>query len=671
MRRWCMARRRRGARAVQPATPGAPPVPPLASWAAVAGAVLAGRLLANGWFAGAHGRYASINPETWFYAGYEDARVRGLDTALLSRWDPTAWVSQLTAGLSLESRYIAFVVLGCVTMAVTSGAVAAIAWRLATSAGVATDRWSAGCGAWAAGLCYWVLPWPYGASLSGFTHDTLGMLLAVAALLAGVVVDTGGGRRPGVWLALAGALGLGLAVGPTILGVGAVLALLALGWAARQAGAPGSWVAWVAVVATAAAAAAALTPQTGWAGWLWERVVDGAARGRGLDIALQRTTGAADLQPGHWRPLVSAYPVLAWGAGVAGALACAWRRRWVVWCFLCIAIVAFAVAARGARLIDPALAVGAGVSAAWLARRCPWRWAIVLVVGLATVAGAIRAHRGATRIIAVHDAHVELLRGLSGDDQAPGAILPASWDAGYMVAAVSGRPAAAHPGRINMDDAGEHDARIFWSPEEAAALEAARRNIRYLYVSNRDFAVLSEDPVADRFRSKRRLGFHVPLVTAAGARGPLPLSIARQLLIYRLLHEPTRLKHWRLADTAEILDTGEVVRIFERTGDPDPERSYFYALLHNKTSGAQSSSVQLRLVKPDAQVLHQGARLTTRLAAHQSGLATMGFPGRSAGRLEAQLENPAIEVRLLARVEDQRYKVEFVRPQAGWRPHDR
>jgi hypothetical protein len=283
----------------------------------------------------------------------------------------------------------------------------------------------------------------------------------------------------------------------------------------------------------------------------------------------------------------------------------------------------------------------------------------------------IGAQRGIEQVLAVGDTHIELLRRIQAvpkehpDEQ----ILPASWDLGYMIGVASGRRPAAHPQAINVSPTldGENDARIFWSPESAAAAEADRRGIRFLVIGERDFTIIEERPSEDRFRSRRRMGFQVPTMSSGGKRGPLPLSIVRQLLVYHAQHDTKRMKAWRLFAEARDPRTDELVRVLELVEPPDPGRTFVFAIFENPTPQLQETQVQLSF-DIEGGGGKQGARLTSRLRPGTSSLSIFSYIGVDEGKGRAELSNPATAVRLVSHQSGGRYAVDFVRPRPGWRP---
>jgi hypothetical protein len=301
----------------------------------------------------------------------------------------------------------------------------------------------------------------------------------------------------------------------------------------------------------------------------------------------------------------------------------------------------------------------------------------------------VSGQRGIEDVLVVGDTHVEILRrvraAVTAEREAVGAsaaevsaaeasaaelqILPASWDLGYMIGAVSGLRPAAHPQAINVATSidGENDARIFWSPESAAAAEAARRGIRFLYIGQRDFDIIEEIPAADRFRVRRRLGFQVPTMSAGGQRGPLPLSIVKHLLVYRMVKEPERLKAWRLFEEAVDPQSGELMRVFELVEPPDPQRTYVFAIFENTAGQMAETQVQL-FHDATTGTSRQGARLNSRLRPMTSSMSIFSFAGVEDGKGRAELSNPRVELRLVSHQSGGRYGVDFVRPRRGWRP---
>ncbi len=692
------------------------------------------RLAANLWFAHAYGRFASPNPEIWFYLGVAEQ----FEPAIyhLSSWDPTTWLLRLLGlGFSGDGLYTAILIAGSLSMALASVALALAARTLSGS----------GAAGLAAGLFYAVTPWTYGASLGGFTHDTVGLALAAAAIWALSSAGTPGrGVRAArwAWLALVVLLIFGLRIGPTALAVVVVvLVTLLTGMLGRRLGPARSTLlvgGGVVVLTTILLAIAAWRPGTTgpWVGWVWDQLAAAAESQRGLDIVLQSRQGSADVLPGRPLGLLHPYPLALIVAACTGVVF-AWRhRRLEPLLLLGVGAIGFCVGQRGIRIVDLGLALGAGLAFAgmhgWVgdggSRAVPrprgrrrrtgrhWPWALLpaglallatlgafrfqpslALVGLVVTSGLVwvglgrwhrlrdlmillafgllvwRAQQGMAEVIAVDNTHVEALREVAALErsQPEEQILAASWDLGYMIGAVSGRPPAAHPQAINVSKApdGENDARIFWSPPTAAAAEAARRGIRFLFLGTRDFSILEEFPAEDRFRVRRRLGFQVPTMSGGGKKGPLPLSIVRQLLIYRLINDPERLKAWRLVTEATSPRSGELLRLFELVEPPDPERTYVFAILDNPTATIQESEVQLFHDPTAAGATgHRGARLKTRVRPYYSTMSIFSFLEVVDGKGRAEISNELMGPRLVAHMSGGRYAVDFVRPRRGWRP---
>jgi hypothetical protein len=330
---------------------------------------------------------------------------------------------------------------------------------------------------------------------------------------------------------------------------------------------------------------------------------------------------------------------------------------------------AASASATGTMDLIAGLCLAVALAMAGLAIARPWRGLTVVVTCLLL---ALAAQAGITAVLAVGDAHVRILRQVAATPirTAGEQILPASWDLGYMVGMVSGRHPAAHPQSINAatDVSGENDARIFWSPESAAAAEAARRNIRFLYLGDRDFSILEQSPEEDRFRVRRRLGVQMPTMSAGGVRGPLPLSIVSQLLIYRLIEQPDRMQAWKLFAETTDARTGERIRILELVEPPDPQRTFVYAIFDNPTPVVQETEVQLFHDGLDGAPDRRGARLRSRVPPWHSSMSIFSFVGLENGRARAELGNPVTQIRLLARQSGGHYQVDYVRPRRGWQP---
>jgi hypothetical protein len=710
-------------------------------------AALAIRLAANLALALMHGQFASDSAEIWFYLGvaeHADPGVYGL-----SAWDPTVWILR-PLGLLFggEALYAALLFAGSVAMAAASAALALAARSLAGGRG-APGSTTAGL---AAGLLYAVLPAAYGASLGGFTHDTIGLPTCAAAL--GVLAMTG---EPGVrdasrprrrawwmWLGLAALIACGLRVGPSAL---VVLVAAAITLAARACatalGTPraavlvGGAFLLAAVVLITQAASHPGAPGT-WVAWVWQRLAAAARGERGLDIVLQSRQGSVDVLPGRPWELLASYPGAVVVTSLAGVLF-AWRRGRIEPLVLAgLGVLGFCIAQRGARVVELAVALGVGLAIgdaegqAWLGRalglrqsrpragavilallaaagtlllaavaRRPadvyaaasagalasglalsaaiavaalpaaaWRLAALAFVAIAQALPAQHAYAGA---LTVGDAQVSVLRavralpGAAPDD----AILPAAWDLGYLAGMASGRPPAAHPQAIHAagpNEPGENDARIFWSPEAAAAAEARRRHIRFVFIGERDFKILEEFPAEDRFRTQRRLAFQVPTLSSGGRSGPMPLSIVRHLLAYRMLHDATGLESWRLVAEARSPGSGELVRTFEVTAPPDSARTSVFAVLDNPSPDAIEAEVELTFEPAGGGEPRRGGRQRMSVLPNQSGLATFSFAGVVAGVGRARVSNPALEVRLVSRESGGRYAVDYVRPRDGWAP---
>lgn len=665
-------------------------IDPFAGWSgrrlalAVFAAALAIRLAANLALALTHGRFASDSAEIWFYIGV--AEHADPVVYRLSAWDPTVWILRPLGFLfDGDLLYAAILVTGSVAMAAASAGIALAARSLAGAG--ASGSTTAGL---VAGLLYAVLPASYGASLGGFTHDTIGLPLCAAVL--GVLAATGSpvARDPGRprrrrwlgWLGLAALIACGLRVGPSAL---VVLLATVITLVARACGpAFGTRRAAVIVGGVFLLVAAALVVRAGsqpgapgtWVAWVWERLAAAAKDQRGLDIVLQSRQGSADVLPGRALELIESYPGALALVALVGVLLAWWRGRVEPLTLAGVGVLGFCIAQRGGRVVELAVAIGLGLAmnalcaAVPLLRAAGWR---VGVFAIAAIALAVPDHRACVSALTVGDAEVQVLRavralpGAGADD----AILPAAWDLGYLAGVASGRRPASHPQAIHAagsGEPGENDAYIFWSPEAAAAAEARRRHIRFVFIGERDFAILEEFPAEDRFRSRRHLAFQVPTVSSGGRRGPMPLSIVRQLLGYRMLYAAAGLESWRLVAEAHTPGSGELVRAFEVTAPPDSGRTSVFAILDNPTPDVIEAEVELAFEPAGGGEARRGERLRTRVLPNHSSLATFSFAGVEAGVGRAHVSNPALEVRLISRQSGGRYAVDYVRPRQGWSP---